>query len=62
MAAIRAFGAYLPSRIVTNRELAARLGCEADWILDVSGIEERRYASPEETVTTMGVAAARAAT
>jgi 3-oxoacyl-[acyl-carrier-protein] synthase III len=62
VAAIKAFGAYLPSRIVTNRELAARLDCEAQWILDVSGIEERRYASPEETVTTMGVAAARAAT
>ncbi len=61
MAAIKGFGAYLPSRIVTNAELAARLDCEPGWILDVSGIEERRYASPEETVATMGVAAARAA-
>jgi 3-oxoacyl-[acyl-carrier-protein] synthase III len=61
VAAIKGFGAYLPSRIVTNRELAARLDCEPGWILDVSGIEERRYASPEETVATMGVAAARAA-
>ena len=32
-----------------------------DWILDVSGIEERRYAAPDETVVTMGVAAACAA-
>ncbi len=61
MAAIKGFGAYLPSRIVTNAELAARLDCEPGWILDVSGIEERRYASPEETVASMGVAAARAA-
>jgi len=61
VAAIKGFGAYMPSRIVTNAELAARLDCEPGWILDVSGIEERRYASPEETVTTMGVAAARAA-
>jgi 3-oxoacyl-[acyl-carrier-protein] synthase-3 len=61
VAAIKGFGAYLPSRIVTNAELAARLDCEPGWILDVSGIEERRYASPEETVTSMGVAAARAA-
>jgi len=59
VAAIKGFGAYLPSRIVTNAELAARLDCEPGWILDVSGIEERRYASPEETVTSMGVAAAR---
>ena len=59
MAAIKAFGAYLPSRIVTNSELAARLDCEPNWILDVSGIEERRYAAPEESVASMGVAAAR---
>lgn len=61
MAAIRAMGAYVPSRIVTNAELAERLNCAEDWILDVSGIEERRYASPEESVVTMGVAAGRAA-
>jgi 3-oxoacyl-[acyl-carrier-protein] synthase III len=59
VAAIKAFGAYLPPRIVTNGELAARLDCEAGWILDVSGIEERRYAGPEDSVASMGVAAAR---
>ena len=59
VAAIRGFGAYLPSRVVTNAELAARLDCEAGWILDVSGIEERRYAAPEESVASMGVAAAQ---
>ncbi len=58
MAAIRGFGAYLPSRIVTNAELGARLDCEAGWILDVSGIEERRYAGPTESVASMGLAAA----
>lgn len=58
MAALRGFGAYLPSHIVTNAELAARLNCEPGWIFDVSGIEERRYAAPEESVASMGVAAA----
>jgi 3-oxoacyl-[acyl-carrier-protein] synthase III len=58
VAAIRGFGAYLPSRVVTNADLAARLHCEAGWILDVSGIEERRYAAAEESVASMGVAAA----
>jgi 3-oxoacyl-[acyl-carrier-protein] synthase-3 len=57
--AILGFGAYLPSRIVTNAELAAQLGCEAGWILDVSGIEARRYAAPEESVSSMGVTAAQ---
>ena len=58
MAAIRGFGAYLPSRVVTNAELAARLNCEPGWILDVSGIEERRYAGPQESVVSMGASAA----
>jgi len=58
VAAIRGFGAYLPSRVVANAELAAQLDCEAGWILDVSGIEERRYAAPHESVVSMGVSAA----
>ena len=59
MAAIRGFGAYLPSRVVTNAELDARLHCDPGWILDVSGIEERRYGDAEESVAGMGVAAAK---
>jgi 3-oxoacyl-[acyl-carrier-protein] synthase-3 len=58
VSAILGFGAYLPSRVVSNAELAARLECEPGWILDVSGIEERRYAASEESVSSMGVAAA----
>ena len=60
MPAIRGFGAYLPPRIVTNLELAAKLNCDPGWILDVSGIEERRYAGADESVASMGTAAARA--
>lgn len=58
MAAICGFGAYVPSRIVTNEELAGQLNCDPGWIRDVSGIEERRYAAPDETVAAMGAAAA----
>lgn len=58
MAAILGFGHYLPARVVCNAELAARFNCEPGWIFDVSGIEERRYAAPEESVVGMGVAAA----
>ena len=59
MSAIRAFGAYLPSRVVANDELAARLGCDPNWIREVSGIEERRYAGAHESVSSMAVEAAR---
>jgi 3-oxoacyl-[acyl-carrier-protein] synthase-3 len=56
---IRAFGAYLPERIVGNPELADRLGCTPGWIAEMSGIEERRYAAEGETVACLGAAAAR---
>ena len=59
MAFIQAFGAYLPSRIVSNAELAARLGCEADWIEQASGIAERRYAAEDESVADLAVRAAQ---
>jgi 3-oxoacyl-[acyl-carrier-protein] synthase-3 len=50
---IAGFGSYLPSRIVSNPELAELLGCSPDWIREASGIEERRYASEEESVEVM---------
>lgn len=59
MSAIRAFGAYLPTRLVANDELAARLGCEASWIREVSGIAERRYAGADDSISSMAVEAAR---
>lgn len=58
-ARIRGFGSYLPSRVITNAEIASRVGCEADWIRSVSGILERRFAEPDESVAAMGAAAAR---
>jgi 3-oxoacyl-[acyl-carrier-protein] synthase-3 len=55
---LRAFGSYVPSRVVDNAELAARLGCEASWIMSVSGIEQRRYAADSESVVDLAVNAA----
>lgn len=56
---IHSFGAYLPERVVGNGELAGRLGCTPEWIVEMSGIEERRYAAPEETVASLAASAAR---
>lgn len=58
MAFLRAFGSYVPPRVVSNQELAARLVCDADWISTASGISERRWAAADETVIDMGAAAA----
>jgi 3-oxoacyl-[acyl-carrier-protein] synthase-3 len=57
MAFLHGFGAYLPARVVDNAEMAALTGVKPDWILNVSGIEERRFAA-EETVADLAVAAA----
>jgi 3-oxoacyl-[acyl-carrier-protein] synthase-3 len=57
MAFLRAFGSYLPSRVVANAELAGILGCEADWIFNMSGIAERRYADESESVVDLAVLA-----
>ena len=59
MAFLRAFGAYLPARVVPNAELAARYGWDADWIARMTGIAERRYATDNESVVDLGAAAAR---
>lgn len=58
MAFLRAFGSYVPSRVVDNAELAAKLGCEAAWIKDVSGIDQRRYAAESESLLDLAVNAA----
>lgn len=59
MAFIQAFGAYLPERVMSNEELAAKLDCTPQWIVDVSGIEERRIASPDQAVADLAVLAAQ---
>ena len=59
MADLRAFGSYLPPRRVTNQELAPLIGAEPAWILQASGIEERRYAAEGDTVASIAVLAAQ---
>jgi 3-oxoacyl-[acyl-carrier-protein] synthase-3 len=59
MAYLRAFGSWLPSRRVTNAEIAPLVDAAPEWILELSGIEERRYAADEDTVASIGLLAAR---
>ena len=59
MAYLRALGCYLPSRVVDNAELAPLVGADPAWLAHVTGIEQRRFAAPEETVAVLGIRAAR---
>ena len=54
-------GSYLPSRILTNVELAQTVDTSDDWIVQRTGIHERRIAAVGETTSAMGIEAARAA-
>lgn len=52
-------GAYLPSRIVTNHELAQRIDTNHDWIVERTGIHQRHIAAEGEFTSDLAAAAAR---
>ncbi len=54
-------GSYLPDRVVSNELLNQQYGCDADWIVQRTGILERRHAPPEMATSDMCVEAARRA-
>ena len=54
-------GSYLPQHIRTNSDLEKMVDTSDEWIVTRSGIRERRIASPDETVSTMGFEAAKKA-
>ncbi|MBF6062641.1 ketoacyl-ACP synthase III [Nocardia terpenica] len=57
--AMLGLGVYRPGRVVTNDEVAGPINSSDEWIRTRSGIRTRRFASEEETVIAMSVAAAR---
>ena len=54
-------GSYLPSRVVTNADLAAKVDTSDEWIVQRTGIHERRIAAPGEVTSQLAAQAARAA-
>jgi 3-oxoacyl-[acyl-carrier-protein] synthase III len=60
-ARIMGLGTYRPSRVVMNADLVEAIESSDEWIQQRSGIRQRRFATPEETVQVMGVAASRMA-
>lgn len=51
------FGAALPERIVTNRELAPIFQVAPEWIESNSGIRERRWVEADQSASDLAVAA-----
>ena len=58
---IRGVGAHLPEKVVTNADLAKIVDTTDEWIVERSGIRERRIAAPHELTSTLGIAASHQA-
>ena len=55
------WGAYTPSQVLTNFDLEQRLDTSNEWIVQRSGIRERRIAADDETTATLAVNASQMA-
>jgi 3-oxoacyl-[acyl-carrier-protein] synthase-3 len=54
-------GMSVPSRVVTNHELATMMETSNEWIIERTGIEERRWVTEGETGATLATAASKQA-
>lgn len=51
-------GSFLPKRVLTNAELANRIDTSDEWIVERTGIRERRIAADDEKTSDLACAAA----
>lgn len=58
---VLATGSYVPDLIISNEQLERALGYEPGWILQRTGIRERRHAPPQMATSDMAMHAARRA-
>ena len=59
-AEITGWGKYVPTKILTNDDLAKMVDTSDEWIVERTGIRNRDVASPDETTATLAIAASRA--
>ena len=58
---ITGLGTYAPERVLTNDELAELVDTTDEWIIERTGIKERRIAAPEQAMTDLALPASRMA-
>ena len=58
---ITGLGCKVPDRVVTNDELSQHVDTSDEWIVERTGIRERRIAAPEEALSDLALPAARVA-
>ncbi len=60
-AAITGWGMAVPERVLTNADLERMVDTSDEWIVSRTGIKERRVVGPNDSTTSLSVAAARQA-
>ena len=55
---ITGLGSRVPERVLTNDELSTMMDTSDEWIIERTGIHERRIAGPEETLSDLALPAA----
>lgn len=60
-AQIIGWGAYVPRRVLTNADVAQLVDTSDEWIVERTGIRERRLAAPDESTASMAIIAAERA-
>jgi 3-oxoacyl-[acyl-carrier-protein] synthase III len=58
---ITGLGTHVPDRVVTNDDLAELVDTSDEWIVERTGIRERRFAAEDEALSDIALPAARAA-
>jgi 3-oxoacyl-[acyl-carrier-protein] synthase III len=58
---ITGIGSHTPERVMTNDEIAKMVDTSDEWIVERTGIRERRVAAPEEALSDIALPAAKAA-
>jgi len=61
VAEVASIGTAVPDQIVTNDDLSKTLDTSDEWIVERTGIRERRIARPDESLASLCVTAARKA-
>lgn len=60
-AAIQGLGVYIPTRVLTNDELARMVDTSDEWITARTGIKRRHLAGPDQTTSDLALPAAQRA-
>ncbi len=58
---VAGLGRYVPERRLTNQDLEQLVDTSDEWIVQRTGIRERRIAAPDQVTSTLALAAARSA-